>query len=677
MAEQSAEEYLMDKGVPTLIDEAVQAILVDRPEDALGFLAKHFAGRLALPPADPALCKDVRDCGGPCTFYLSRDASLLSPADRKHEVDLLVEAMRDTSPFGAFSNKRVGSGRVFNPAALHRHKMVPHHKRLASCFLSQLGRRTVMSTTRTHRDGVPDTVYHVPELRLPMPLSARADDDTVITISAAEVERVSQAARAAGIRDEVYEDLCGEPCIGPPAAEVYGSGEFQVTVGELKRLEASTRISTGPGLPPRFFAELTKRTTRREHIWFFSLCRALPLLEVGCARRWAHLRQLYTERLAIESHAVEELQRARDDTLARISAGDDLGRAPEDVLGNQDWDRHQRLLWRDNSAAHLEYLDREAEMRSVAQEFTSWLDHVMAVPLDYGFASEAQAAQTLSQSLTELCTSACVSQLGHFFVDGAGGSANQITPKPPQPVTFLSAAGLDFNTPTTTVVEASKYFARSAASADDPLFEGWHGFLPGGEHRLYLRVKELYRVIFASCKHHGVRHPSMLPMGLGVFLKNIHPDDRDAVKSCYFRAQWELLSEFDWGFQCYWLNPAEHGAIGMRTLEEGLQPGGAFNCPQRGRYLRCHVAFHNRDVKFLATELAKRSMSPAVLNPSDCAAVMLGLMGYYWETGRATYYVGEEDFATTGTALLAHLGVSDWLTQEHRVIHCKGPASAT
>eukprot|EP01065_Artemidia_motanka_P036983 TRINITY_DN4508_c2_g1_i1.p1 TRINITY_DN4508_c2_g1~~TRINITY_DN4508_c2_g1_i1.p1 ORF type:complete len:675 (+),score=194.88 TRINITY_DN4508_c2_g1_i1:143-2167(+) len=668
---QSAEEYLMAKGVPTLIDEAVQALLSDRPSDALTFFAEHFGQRASIPPADPACCKYDRDLGGTCTFYLGRDASLRSAEAREKKVDLLAESMCSASPFGAFANKRAGSGKVFNSAALHRNKMVPHHKRLATCFLEQLGRRPTPATTRSMRQGAPDTVYHVPELRLPVLLRDRSDERTRVCVSASEVERVSRRAREEGCRDEVYEDLCGKES-EPDALDIYGPGEFVIDVGELKQLEASARVCTGPGLPPRFWVELCARTTRRENVWFFSLCRSVALCRLADESTWQELQQIYRDRLDLESRKADELCQQRAEVYGKIVAGEDLGKPPADVLGMRDWDVHQRLLWRDNSAAHLEYLQKTDAMREVSRSFVGWLETVAKSPIEYGFSSERQARETMSRSLTELCTSACVSQQGHFFVDGISGSANQICAKPAQPVTFLSAAGLDFNTPTTTVVEAAKYFAREAGPST-PGFEGWHGFLPGGEERLLLRVKELYRVIFASCKHHGVRNPSMLPMGLGVFLKNVHPDDRAAVKSCYFRAQWQLLSEHDWGFQCYWVNPAEHGAIGRKTLEDGLQPGGEFNCPQRGRFLRCDVAFHNRDVKFLATELSKRSLSAAVLNPSDCAAVMLGLMGYYWESGRATYYVGEEDFATTGTALLAHTGVSTYLTEEHRVLHCKGP----
>eukprot|EP00756_Hemistasia_phaeocysticola_P004107 Hpha_TRINITY_DN12637_c0_g1::TRINITY_DN12637_c0_g1_i1::g.49716::m.49716 len=668
---QSPEEYLMQKGVPTLIDEAVQALLSERPSDAVNFFAQHFGGRANMDELDPATRKLVRDVGGSCTFYLGYNVASRSEEERARAVDAFVAAMKDASTFGFFANKKATGGQVYNSAALHVKKMVPHHKRLATCFLEQLGRDPVPATTTSDRRDAPDTVYHVPELRLPQRLRDRTDHGSKVIISAAQVERVSERARSAGCRDEVYERHCGDG-VGPTAEDIYGPLEFLITVGELKQLENSTRLATGPGLPPRFVTELCKRTTHKEAIWFFSLCRSIPLCECGQESRWRQLAALYEERLQLEATKVEELARTRMEISQRIERGEDIGKPPEDELGNCDWDTHQRLLWRDNSAAHLQYLGRKDEMHQVSKGFCQWLDHVVETYAEYGFRSREEAADTVSQSLTELCTSVCVSQQGYFFVDGSGGSANQICEKPAQSITFISAAGLDFNTPTTTIVEAAKYFRRDAPEGT-PSFQGFHGFLPGGEDRLMLRVKELYRVIFASCKHHGVRNPSMLPMGLGVFLKNIHPDDEDAVKAAYFRAQWQLLSEHDWGFECYWVNPAQHGAIGKRTLEEGLAPGGECNRPREGKFLRCSVAFHNRDVKFLAQELAKRSLHPAVLNPSDCAAVMLGLMGYYWESGRATYYVGEEDFATTGTGLLAHSGVSEFMSEEARVLHCSVP----
>jgi len=658
----------MAKGVPTLIDEAVQALLAERPPDAINFFAQHFSGRASLTVLDPECRKLVRDVGGggECCFYLGYSCALQSEEERGQAVDILVSRMKDASTFGGFANKKASGGQVYNSAALHRKKMFPHHKRLATCFLDQLGR------AGSRESPPPDTVYHVPELRLEEKLRDRTDDKTQVVISAEEVEKVSERFRAAGRRDEVFERTTGSTC-GPPARDIYGTGEFKILVEELKRLETSTRLTTGPGLPPRFITELCKRTTDKDSIWFFSLCRSVPLRECSEERRWKELAGLYGDRLKQEEEKVEELTRTRKQIEEQIERGESPhGKPEEDVLGNHDWDAHQRLLWRDNSKTHLEYLGRTDDMKRVSSTFCTWLSQVLQSYGEYGFRSREDAEDTVSQSLTELCSSVCVSQQGYFFVDGAGGSANQICEKPPQPITFLSAAGLDFNTPTTTVVEARKYFCRDAPEGTPP-YEGFHGFLPRGREKLLLRVKELYRVIFTSCKHHGVRNPSMLPMGLGVFLKNIHPDDQDEVKAVYFRAQWQLLSEHDWGFECYWINPAQTGKIGKETLEEGLRPDGECNRPQEGKFLRCSVVFHNRDVKFLAQELAKKSLGPAVLNPSDCAAVMLGLMGYYWESGRTTYYVGEEDFATTGTGLLAHSGVSDFLQEEDRVLHCSVP----
>ena len=239
-----------------------------------------------------------------------------------------------------------------------------------------------------------------------------------------------------------------------------------------------------------------------------------------------------------------------------------------------------------------------------------------------------------------MCTSVCISQHGYYFVDGTGDTMNQIAPLTPDTVVFLSAPGLDFCTDSTTRLEMPKYFEPVDGTTDQSeLHTRYRGFKEGGEELLRKRVKNLYRVIFTSAKIQGVKNPSMLPMGLGVFLFNVNKADHDGVKEAYFSAQFELLSEEDWGFETYWLNPAQHKATAERLLESDK-----YN-------FKCNVAIHGKDAKFLAVEMAKERMKPAVLNPSDCIAVMQGLIGYYWEIGRGDRYVGEEDLVATSTGV--------------------------
>jgi hypothetical protein len=80
------------------------------------------------------------------------------------------------------------------------------------------------------------------------------------------------------------------------------------------------------------------------------------------------------------------------------------------------------------------------------------------------------------------------------------------------------------------------------------------------------------------------------------------------------------------------------------------------------------IIFHPKDVKFLAVKLSTyytEQPPPSdtlpkkvgILNPSDAIAVVLGLIGYYWEHGYGDGYVGEEDMIATSTHILANIAV--------------------
>eukprot|EP01064_Diplonema_japonicum_P037898 TRINITY_DN9013_c0_g1_i4.p2 TRINITY_DN9013_c0_g1~~TRINITY_DN9013_c0_g1_i4.p2 ORF type:complete len:253 (+),score=82.25 TRINITY_DN9013_c0_g1_i4:842-1600(+) len=250
------------------------------------------------------------------------------------------------------------------------------------------------------------------------------------------------------------------------------------------------------------------------------------------------------------------------------------------------------------------------------------------------------------------------------MVGGAEGVSNQLCGKTERPLTFLTAAGIDFCTDLSTVVEGSKYFTVSAKwEATQPLrgkFEDWKG--PREKTDFYERVKNLYKCIFTAAEVQGVTHPCVLPMGLGVFLDNVPEKCRDEVKRCYFRAQVELLQEKDWGFAVYVLNagPPCLVSLAKKVVEE--------TAGTAGEGLRCPIVVHSRDVKFIAVSLASMGYSAAYLNPSDAIAVLQGLIGYFWEVGKGSCYVGEEDFVATSTAILSRTNISDLHTDSSRVL---------
>ena len=294
-------------------------------------------------------------------------------------------------------------------------------------------------------------------------------------------------------------------------------------------------------------------------------------------------------------------------------------------------------------------------------EHRVFIANILADPQACGFEDGAAARRTLSLSLNELSSSVCQAQQGYFLV----GEGNQLAAKTTVPITFLSAAGIDFCTDISTVVEGKKYFVENEdwtpTSSVKNKFSGW---LPGGQGLFYDRVKRLYRCIFRAAQEKGVKYPCMLPMGLGVFLDNVPESCRDALKRAYFKAQADLLSEQDWGFSAYVMNA---GAPAMVGFFRGLLESSSVDLEA----LTCPIVLHTRDVKFAAVALAQRAQPAAYLNPSDAIAVMQGLVGYFWELGKGTCYVGEEDFSATSTSLLSRAGVWGAIRDDGRAV-CAG-----
>eukprot|EP01065_Artemidia_motanka_P010578 TRINITY_DN1561_c1_g2_i1.p1 TRINITY_DN1561_c1_g2~~TRINITY_DN1561_c1_g2_i1.p1 ORF type:complete len:2395 (+),score=585.41 TRINITY_DN1561_c1_g2_i1:135-7319(+) len=627
-----------------------------------------------------------------CSFYFSKQNALLPKSQKRLLVDRLYDIIETVSPYAFTGIKRAGhkdaQGRqvVFNNQVIHPRKIFPHTKRLGSVLLHLLGR----TTDRT------ELVPCVPLARLQPPLMQRTDDAVEVVLNAETVDRVAAEERRRGITDRWFEETARsdefpwpELPDGAPAREIWGDGEFRITINELKQLQRGTRVNTTAEVPLSFYTVLTKDfTSTEQYLEFFSLRRSLPLNEISNEERWKDLRRLSSERIQRAERAHAELMVRRQEVQKQIAEGHDFGNNrwgepvdPIEIIADTDYARYVERDFVLINERNLEHFEEHWEAaRELARKFQKWLDVVSAQHTDFGFTDQRHVEVILSMALVEIATSACVAQPGYFFVSGTHGNHNQITDKTPQPIIFLSAPGLDFCSAASTVLEGRKYFERLEPEAGLQAHQGFRGFKPGAEKRLKARIKGLYTAIFEIARAERVRNPSMLPMGLGVFLSNVHVSDRDTVRAAYFRAQFELLCEQDWGFHTYWINCAQHHRFARDMLEAGLVPGREFNNGSYG--LQCDVVFHNRDCKFLARELAANSLSAAFLNPSDCQAIMQGMLGLYWETGRADAYVGEEDFAATSTAVVACThsrgfgGLSgrearladqpDWLDQSYR-----------
>jgi len=309
--------------------------------------------------------------------------------------------------------------------------------------------------------------------------------------------------------------------------------------------------------------------------------------------------------------------------------------------------RYIQYFWQTKAFALADFLKPEALQDPALGDYpvardllADLLRRVNAAPADYGFEDSAHVGATLEQSLTELSTGVVISQEGYFLL----GNYNQIVELTPdaEPILFLATAAIDFDEPDRNAAakrEENRYFTITERLPNGNVKGEWKS--PEARQELKDRLKCMYDMLFTRCAQAGVTHPSFLPIGLGAFLPRL---ESSSVKSIYHEAQFELLAEKNYNFKYYFLNPGP----GRKEAEEIL-----------GNYeFLTEVVLHTKNGKFLASELARAGYRTCCLNPSDCIAMISGCMGYWWEVGKASRYVGEEDIVATSTLVLATKGIS-------------------
>eukprot|EP01060_Flectonema_neradi_P039089 TRINITY_DN847_c0_g1_i1.p1 TRINITY_DN847_c0_g1~~TRINITY_DN847_c0_g1_i1.p1 ORF type:complete len:599 (+),score=91.61 TRINITY_DN847_c0_g1_i1:94-1797(+) len=526
---------------------------------------------------------------------------------------------------GGFSGFKVqGKGRKKFSAALYRRESTFDYRlRPAAAMLHLLGRVSDCAMTL---EGIPDVV-------LPQSLSELAKGDGTITVDASSMSKAISAMPTADPSASIGE-------VDP--STVWGDKKFTITHKELNTLEQSGRIVCDTdSFPTKFYVSLAKLTTK--YISYYSTRRVQAIRSCGTAEKALEIIKLQEEGLKRTEEALQKL-------------GTEKTEEDEDF---EDWayEYHKNKERINRFKGSLrEDTDTIARIDSEHQQFVS---DVLASPTAYGFKDADHCESTLSRSLNELSSSVCQTQKGYFMVSGIGEDMNQLCERTPTPVTFLSAAGIDFCTDVSTKIEGDKYFTISETwKPEQPLQSRYSGWKEGGADALYERVRSLYRCIFRSAQLQGVTHPCMLPMGLGVFLENVPDCCRSETKTAYFKAQLSLLKE-DWGFTAYCINAGPPALVQFfKDIMSGFDT----------RELKCPIVLHSRDVKFLAVSLASRNLSPGYLNPSDAIAVLQGLIGYYWEIGKGSSYVGEEDFAATSTAVLSRVNISNLHIDPTRVV---------
>eukprot|EP00755_Sulcionema_specki_P031219 Sspe_Gene.96198::Locus_68706_Transcript_1_1_Confidence_1.000_Length_1426::g.96198::m.96198 len=390
------------------------------------------------------------------------------------------------------------SGKVFNAGSFDTRRSFPPRKRLAAVFLQLLGRT----------DDRTQYVEGVPHVSLANGLAGEGTvrlSGEVVDKQSAELKRQLDVPQPGpGLSSGSFSLRKDDGGSSASGEEIYGAGEWDCPMDEVRRLEKTTRVTLSSDIPPRFYAAMCELTTDTRHCEFFSVLRSIPLSRL-CEPNWDKV--LVCER---ERQAQAKLE--MDRLLPKLKGSFSNDPMRTELM----WDYYVAECTYHNSSRNIHLLRSPEQYTPTMEAWRATVRQAMNDPHSFGFRSKEHALSILGRAMTELCTGVCVSQEGYFFVDGTDGLANQLCQRTPDPVVFLSAPGLDFCTDSTTRLEMPKYFEESGR-LDADLKSKWSGFVEGGQERLKARVKVLYTVIFSAAAEHGVRNPSMLPMGLGVF----------------------------------------------------------------------------------------------------------------------------------------------------------------
>ena len=486
-----------------------------------------------------------------CDVFFSRKSQMLHGMERQAILHDLKRIVRPVTYF-AFHRIQGADGQVTNHSGCSLPKAVPTTYRPGKTFLSGLNRKkrpegdhTAEGMRRAHGD----ELGHIPDVELAKDWEKDMDVNDVVTVSGASI----QAYHDEHTDEDAYfnttvKDTCDTPgqC-PPPVSDVYGGKEFRITVGEVQQLLKTSTIVTSLSLPLRFVQCLIGSfTSAKQRLLFFNVFRATSLLSVGIDEDWEREK-------SVARNAATDMLKASE--VRVCDARDFLKRSDIDHSQKelQIGKLYRNLVLIEINKQILAYLDGEldadcAEPIEVTRDnFTSWMDTVQAEPTQYGFTSKEHARLTLAKSMVELGTEMCVSQQAFSFTSGMDGEHNQLCEKTHHSIAILAAPGMDFCYVRPTLCEAPKYFVRIPRKGHGA-HEGWAFFQEGKQREFVDRLKVLYTCIFESARKQRVRNMCMIPMGLGVFTHNLGAELKNQVAEMYFRAQFELLAEQDWGF---------------------------------------------------------------------------------------------------------------------------------
>eukprot|EP01064_Diplonema_japonicum_P009727 TRINITY_DN17188_c0_g1_i1.p1 TRINITY_DN17188_c0_g1~~TRINITY_DN17188_c0_g1_i1.p1 ORF type:complete len:2100 (+),score=443.57 TRINITY_DN17188_c0_g1_i1:71-6370(+) len=580
--------------------------------------------------------KDKEREGADYDIYYSKAAMYLHKAEREREFADAVNILSNVNEFAkcVIKSDTPQEGYDYKThRSLDKKRMLPVTLRPAYTFLSLLGRDV-------HNRKGPGELYYLPSCRLKQCILTQPSGE-MIEISAGTMEKVhrNEFSDSKDQLEEYFDLEKGRNWAAyPDLSQLYGRAVFKISKGEIQQLVRSTKIVTSSLLPLAFYKELVGRfTAAKEYAVFFSIFDATPLSVIA---EWGD--ECTKQMDVIRADVVKHERNIESPNVAHF--------CPAKQTKKAERIRYRNKILLAIKQQYMELINNKEEIARLQAEFASWVKKVREKHYEFHFDSKRHAHLTLGKSLAELATEICISQRGYFFTSGVDGRHNHIAPKSAGRVTFISAAGLNFSSLDS--IEAPKFFHKVGTG-----WKPWKYFKKNKRSELHHRIRTMYEVIFKAAQAQGVRSMNVIPLGLGVSLGSIDNGLHESIAESYFRAQFELLSEQDWGFENYYINPVGKREQAKRILQEGLVRHGAYNNESEGLYLRCNIIFHNKDAKFLASKLAENGKAPSFLNASSSRSLLQGRFGLYWEEGRSWNFTGEEDWAATGTGVLADFSV--------------------
>ena len=484
-----------------------------------------------------------------CDVFFSRKSQMSHGTEQQVLVHDLEDVVRPVNAF-AFHKMQGANGQMTNHVGCTLPEAVPTTYRPGKTFLSGLNRKkrpegdhTAEGMTRAHGN----ELAHIPDVELAEDWEKDMDVNDVVTVSGASI----QAYHDKHTDEDAYfktivkgSDTPGQ--CPPPVSDVYGGKEFRITVGEVQQLLKTTTIVTSPSLPLRFVQCLIGSfTSAKRRLLFFNVFRATSLLSID--EDWEREKRVVRD----NAQMMLDLSYTRQCEARDALTMPDVGHKQNEVNSGK---LYRNLVLIEINKQILAYLDGKldddgAEPIEVTRDkFTLWMSTVQAEPAQYGFTSKEHARLTLAKSMVELGTEMCVSQQGFSFTSGTEGEHSQLCEKTHHSIAILAATGMGFCYPGPTLREAPKYFVRTPRKGQQS-HEGWAYFQEGKQREFVDRLKVLYTCIFESARKQRVRNMCAGGMGLGISTQNLGDDLRLQVAEMYFRAQFELLAEQDWGFE--------------------------------------------------------------------------------------------------------------------------------